>query len=334
MPKSNNAHHRYRRIHEKFSRHVGHRTRGIKLEALADELNISLRQVNDDIKYLREMGAPLEYVPSLRAWRYKEGEDFLVLEDQLLNTDELSSLRIAFDLIQRMNFPDLIPADLPKVFQKIYKAAQKWVQPDTIQKSIYFDPLPRYEGSKHLKFFLKAIEAERRVSFQYLAFHSETSKNVIFDPWFLRYYDHRWYAGGFSHDASELFVRVFPLERIVGTPSHAGFYHDKPPQYSAETYWKNIYGISVPLDGVVEDVVLEFSNIQGKYFLSSPFFTPYEVLETSYSAVVVKLRLIVNIDLVRKLASFGKEMRVVAPGSLVETMKRFFEEALAASVET
>jgi len=328
MPKINKAFQRYRRIHEIFSRRSGSKSAGVKLNDLADELGISVRQLSEDIKYMQDRGAPLEYVPALRAWRYKEGKDFVVLEDQLLNDADLASLRIAIETFNRINNHDKALSALPEVFHKIYKASRKWTRPDSFQKIIYFDPLPQYDGAKHLTFFLKAIDDSRRVEFCYRAFHTEQAKTVLFDPWFLRNYDHRWYVGGFSHDPDEQFVRVFPLERIEGEPINIGYCHDKPRDYNAETYWKHIYGISVPKNGKIETVVLEFKPVQGKYFLSSPFFEPYQVLETTSERLVVKLDITINTELIRKLASFGSDLKVLEPKRLVETMRQFFQRAL------
>jgi predicted DNA-binding transcriptional regulator YafY len=322
---------RYRRIHEIFNRRRGSQSLGIKLQDLAEELGISLRQLNDDIRELKELGAPLEYVPSLRAWRYAEGKDFLHIEGMFINYEDATHLRIALETFQRIDTQGKLLGSMPEVFRKIYKASRKWTKSDVFQKIIHFDPLPKYEGSRYLPFFLEAAEHQRRVTFDYQAFHATAPKQVVFDPWFLRHYDRRWYVGGFSHDPDERFVRVFPLERITGTPVSIGFYHDKPPQYNAETYWKHIYGISVPKDGQIDTVVLEFSPLQGKYFCSSPFFEPFEVLEDTPERLIVRLQIIINIELIRKLASYGVDVHVHQPIELVVRLRQFFEAALARS---
>lgn len=327
MPKDKKPEERYRRIHEIFTRRSGPKS-GIRLKELADDLGISIRQLSDDMKFMREKGAPFEYVGALRAWRYKQGEDFIVLENQLLSSEEVASLRIAFELLQRVSNDHLSQGDLPKIFRKIYQASRKWALPSNTHKHIYFDPLPNYLGTQYLVFFLDAIEQNRRTTFQYLAFHAETPKTVLFDPWFLRHYDSRWYVGGFSHDPEELFVRVFPLERIVSAPVNTGFCHDKPREYDASTYWQHIYGITIPPHAQVEQVVLAFNPKQGKYFLSTPFFEPFQVLESTPERLMVSMRLMVNIDLIRKLASYGADVRVLAPEHLADTMRRFFEAAL------
>ncbi len=326
MPKDKNPVERYRRIHEIFQRRRGSRAI-IKVKDLADELGISVRQLGDDMKYMRDKGAPFEYIATDRGWRYQDGRDFTFVDDQILTDEDVMNIRIAIETFNKIHNRDQSLGNLPKVFHKIYKAARKWTQPGNLQKSIYFDPLPHYEGSRHVRFFLQSIEESRRVEFQYQGYHAPAPKTVVFDPWFLRHYDRRWYLGGFSHDPAEQFVRTFPLERMVGTPRTVGFFHDKPPDYDAESYWRHIYGITVPPGRGVEEVILQFSFIQGCYFLDTPFFEPFEVLERDEEKLVVRIQVIPNIDLVRKIASLGSDLHVVAPESLVQEMRKFHQRA-------
>jgi predicted DNA-binding transcriptional regulator YafY len=327
MPKDKNPLDRYRRIHEIFTRRRGSEA-SIKLQDLADQLGISLRMLSKDMDYMRDKGAPFEYVPIARAWRYEQGRDFAIIDDQLLSDDDVLNVRMAIELFNKINNRDKGMGDLPAIFRKIYNASRKWNKAETPQKHIYFDPLPHYQGGKHLRFFLKAIEELQKVEFLYLAFHTEIPKTVLFDPWFLRHYDRRWYVGGFSHDPTENFVRVFPLERIQGTPKIIGFFHDKPANYNAETYWKDIYGITIPRDVEVQEVILEFAPIQGKYFLSTPFYQPFDIVEDAADKLIIRFRLRPNFDLVQKIASLGAQVRVIAPETLREQIQNFHQKAL------
>ncbi|MBV6440407.1 MAG: hypothetical protein EPGJADBJ_02076 [Saprospiraceae bacterium] len=328
MPKHKHPLARLQRINDIFQTRSSAQS-VVKAEALAEELGISLRQLRTDMEVLRDKGAPLEYDPVLKGWRYTPGQYFTILDNLPLTGEDLACLRIAVETLAKVNHLKNFE-QLPAVFGKIHRAAKKWMggSGKVVGKSVYFDPLPRYDGGKHLPFFLEAIESFRRVEFQYQPFHADAPKTVVFDPWFLRHYDRRWYVGGFSHDPAEQFVRVFPLERIEGQPEIIGYFHDKPPDYDAGSYWRYIYGITVPPKGRVEGVMLEFTPLQGKYFLSSPFFEPFNVVESSPERLVIGLNLIINIDLERKLASFGADVRVLAPESLAATMRRFFEKAL------
>ncbi len=302
----------------------------VKAEALAAEMGISLRQLRTDMDVLRGKGAPLEYDPVLKGWRYKPGQYFTILDNIPLTGEELTSLRIAVETLAKVNHLRGFE-QLPEIFGKIHRAAKKWLGGDSrvVGKAVYFDPLPQYDGGKHLPFFLEAIEHSRRVEFQYRSFRPDDSgKTVLFDPWFLRHYDRRWYVGGFSHDPAEQFVRVFPLERIEGEPCNIGYCHDKPRDFDAETYWRHIYGISVPKDGKIEPIILEFSPPQDRYFLSTPFFEPFEVLSQTPERLVVQFSLMVNVDLVNKLASLGSDVRVMAPAHLAASLQDFFQRAL------
>lgn len=325
MPITKNAHARYERINQWMVQRSSQKA-VVRQDELAAELSISIRQLNEDFRVMREeLGAPLEYDRKLRGWRYSEAFDFV--SGLPLRRQDVLQLRIAIEMLskggQLKHFKDL-----PEVLKKIYRASQKWFTDHAPEKSIYFDLLPHYDGAKHLTVLLDAIEQFRTVRFEYQGFHSNQPKTVVFDPYFLRHYDRRWYVGGRSHEPSEqAFIRVFPLERMTTEPVPIGFFHNKPAQYNAETYWKNIYGISVPPDGVIEQVILAFTPIQGQYFLSSPFFEPFEILENSTEQLLIQFRLMPNIELEQKICSYGPEIKVLAPESLAEKIKKRLLEA-------
>jgi predicted DNA-binding transcriptional regulator YafY len=329
MPRSKDPFARLQRISDIFQTRSSAQA-VIKAGALAEELNISLRQLRSDMDALREKGAPLEYDPVLKGWRFTPGEYFTIMDHIPLTGEDLAGLRIAVETLAKVNSLKGFE-HLPTIFGKIHRAARRWTggEASMTGKFVYFDPLPRYDGVKYLPIFLESIEHKRIVQFQYQPFHSEVSKLVVLDPYFLRHYEGRWYVGGYSHDPSEGFVRVFPLERILGQPENIGYCHNKPRDYNAASYWKYIYGITMPPDGKIETVELEFSALQAKYFLSSPFFEPFEVLDESSAYLVVSFRLIINNELIRKLASFGAAARVLSPPSLVNKMRKFHEDAAA-----
>ena len=329
MLKDNKVVRRQRRILEIFQRYRGGSS-VLKLEDLARKVGVTVRTLGKDIKYMREKGAPFEYVAAERGWRYGEGRDVAFVDEQLLTGEDVLNIRMAIETLNKINPRDRSAGSLPDVFYKIYKAARRWTGAGTLPKSIYFDPLPRYDGARYLPFFLRAIEESRRVTFQYQGYHAVAPKTVVFDPWFLRHYDRRWYVGGFSHNPSEGFVRTFPLERVTGAPSAVGFFHDRPPGYDAESYWRYIYGITIPPGRKVETVRLRFSWLQGRYFLDTPFFEPYDILEQDEEQLVVQLQIVPNIDLVRKLASFGADVRVLSPESLAVELRELHRKALAA----
>ena len=324
MPANKNPSDRLFQLNDIFNQRFGANS-AVGNKELEEKLGVKRSILFQDFDKLKALGAPLEYSASLRGHRYTA---IFPYADRILFTpDELAHLRIGVELLSKIHHLEGFQK-LPTVFQKIRRAITKWSVEEAPRKAIFFDPLPKYEGGKHLAFLLQAIENQWQITFDYLAFHAEKPKTVVFDPYFLRHYDRRWYVGGFSHDPLERFIRTFPLERIVGTPVQSGYFHDKPKDYNPDNYWKNIFGITVPPGGVVEEVELWFSAIQGKYFLTTPFFEPFKVLSQTAEGLVVKLRLIPNFDLVRKLGSLGADVKVLKPPKLAEQVKAFHKKGL------
>jgi predicted DNA-binding transcriptional regulator YafY len=324
MPADKNPSDRLFQLNEIFNNRFGANS-AVTVKELEEKLGVKRSILFQDFEKLKALGAPLEYNPSLRGHRYTAV--FPYADRILFTPDELAHLRIGVELLSKIHHLEGFQK-LPSVFQKIRRAIRKWSVEEAPRKAIFFDPLPRYDGGKHLAFLLQAIENSWQVSFDYQPFHSPAPKRVVFDPCFLRHYDRRWYAGGFSHDPSEGFIRTFPLERIVGTPVQTGYFHEKPKDYNPDTYWKYIYGITIPPGGVVEDVELSFNAIQSKYFLTTPFFEPFEVLSQTPESLVVRLRLIPNFDLERKIGSYGADVKVLKPKRLAEKVKDFHQKAL------
>lgn len=327
MPIDKKPFERLLRMNEIFNTRKGGRS-VVTSKELMSYLGISMRQLRIDIKALKNKGAPLEYDPVLRGYRYSE--PFGISDNIPLSPQDILHLRIAVETLSKVNNLEGFQ-QLPEIFEKIRSSVDKWVDRQASEKAIYFDPLPRYEGSRHLAFLLRAVEHCYRIKFDYFPFHALESKSIIFDPYFLRHYDRRWYVGGFSHDPDEQFVRTFPLERISGNPNKVGYFHNKPKNYNPETYWKNIYGITIPPSSEIEEVVLSFSSIQGKYFLTSPFFEPFEIIENTNSKLMVLMRLIPNIDLIRKLAGLGADVRVIRPEKLADELREFHRKAFEKS---
>ncbi len=74
------------------------------------------------------------------------------------------------------------------------------------------------------------------------------------------------------------------------------------------------------------EVVIGFSPLQARYFVSRPFH-PYRLLEAyADGSIRVQLNVCITIELIRKLAGYGHEAEVIAPEELRETMRVFFEE--------
>lgn len=324
MSRKLNALDRYQRINDLFNLRKGAEA-FVTTKELVEELGVSVRQLRTDMEEMRRLGAPLQYIARERGWRYTEPFDFS--ESIPLSAEDIMQLRLAVATLAEINnLPEF--SKIGEIFEKIRGSVRRWVDQEATAKAIYFEPLPHYEGGVHLSFFLRAIEETKQVCFDYKPFYAAEPRGCTLDPYFLRRHRQRWYVGGLSHDPEEGFIRTYPLERVVGEPQFSGRYFDKPKDFNPPDYWRHIVGINRPPDSKVERVVLEFSRIQGQYFLSKPFFSPFIILEDTPDKLVVEMELMIEIELTRRIASYGKDVRVLHPPVLVESLKKFFREAL------
>lgn len=326
MSRNGQAFERYQEINRLFNLRKGEKA-VITTKEILEKLNISPRQWSTDVQNLKEMGAPLEYDGRKRGWRYTEPFNFT--DPIPLTIEDIYNLRLAVSTLAQLNqIADF--KDLPQTVDKIRKSVGRWVDRETQHKAIYFDPLPQYEGSRHLPFFMEAVEKELQVQFDYFSYQATAPKTYIFDPYFLRQHHQRWYVGGWSYDSNENFIRTFPLERIEGEPvltgEHLHFGH-KPKNFDPPTYWQHVIGINRPANGAVETVVLEFTSTQGKYFKSQPFYPHYKILEETENKLIIQLDIMVEIELRRKIASYGDEVLVLSPAWLRKDMQQFFQRA-------
>lgn len=326
MSRNGKAFERYQKINDLFNRRKGE-IAVLSTEEIMKYLDISERQWRTDVQELKKLGAPLEFDRLKRGWRYTEPFNFT---DRIpLTLEDIYNLRLAVSTLAQLNqIADF--KDLPQTVEKIRRSVGRWVDRETQHKAIYFDPLPQYEGSRHLPFFMDAVEKELQVQFDYFSFQAKAPKTYLFDPYFLRQHHQRWYLGGWSYDPAENFIRTFPLERIVGEPVLSGAYinfANKPPNFDPTTYWQHVIGINRPAKGAVESVILEFSRVQGKYFESQPFYHPFTILEKTENKLVVQLDIMVEIELKRKIASYGHEVLVLSPVWLRREMEQFFQKA-------
>lgn len=324
MPRNSNAFERYQRINNLFNLRKGNQAVVTSVE-LMQSLGISERQLRTDMQKMKEIGAPLQYIAAERGWRYEYPFDF---SDSIpLSGEDIMKLHLAVATLNQVNqMPEF--KGLEDILDKIRRSVSRWVDQKATAKSLFFDALPTYEGTIHLPFFLQAIESNRQVVFEYQSFHASEPRSLVFDPYFLRQHNYRWYVGGFSHDPSEGFIRTFPLERITGEPLFNGCYFKKPDDFDPADYWRQIVGIFRPPGGKPEMITLEFSHLLGRYFLSSPFYEPYKILEESTERLIIQMEIIINIELVRKIASYGKDVRVITPVHFAERIRNFHLEAI------
>src|SRR5690606_39234584 len=135
----------------------------------------------------------------------------------------------------------------------------------------------------------------------------------------------RWYL--LCHDVGKQALRLFGIDRMSGLEFTKKKF-TKPNELDVENIFHSSFGIILPEAGQkVEEVVLSFSSFQGKYVKSLPLHESQEIIEDNGKELVIKLRIYITHDFIMELLSFGKDVKVTAPTSLVKTLKNSYQLA-------
>jgi len=95
----------------------------------------------------------------------------------------------------------------------------------------------------------------------------------------------------------------------------------------AASLFDNIIYLSY-LEGKVEEVILSFQPIQGKYVKSLPLHRSQKIIKDDKKSLVISLDLIPNFELRQKILMMGETVKVLKPAKLAAEIKRSLANAL------
>ena len=178
------------------------------------------------------------------------------------------------------------------------------------------------QGTEHMHGIIHAIKNKLQIRFTYQRFWEDKVSQRTIEPYFLKQFEFRWYVIGWDNSKND--IRTFGLDRISNLEILTEKYRAKK-QTEANNLFKHCYGIIVPENKKVEEVILSFDSEQGKYIKSLPLHHSQQILIDTTDELRLQLSIYITDDFIMKLLSYGDEVQVLQPQSLVEKMKEIFE---------
>lgn len=257
------------------------------LQMQDDTLNIgfSKRTLQRDIREIRNVfGVDIEYSKSLKGYYITQSD-----------TENMNFQRMieAFDMFNSLNLAqDLTP------FIHLEKR--------------------KPQGTENLYGLLHAIKNKLQIKFIYQKFWEEEASTRKVEPYALKEFKNRWYV--MAKDSKDKNVKSFALDRLSNLEiTNLTFIY--PNTFSIEQAYRHCFGIISPIDKEPQEIILSFDPFQGKYIKTLPLHETQEILEDNEDELLVKLKLYVTHDLIMELLSFGDNMKVIKPKSLVKEIK-------------
>ncbi|MBP6333934.1 MAG: WYL domain-containing protein [Bacteroidia bacterium] len=190
-------------------------------------------------------------------------------------------------------------------------------------RHISFENEGGFKGNGLLKDLLFAIKNKRKIAFVHHNYLAGTRKNYQIDPYLLKEYQNRWYVIGKVEGKQFL---TFGIDRIDELEVKTEVFKAVAKEDPADLF-ENIIGLSGS-QGKVEEVVLSFNPVQGKYIKSLPLHKSQRVVKDNKKALVISLHVVPNFELKQKILMMGDLVKVVAPLKLASEIKKTLSLAL------
>jgi len=261
------------------------------------DFEVSNRTIQRDIEQIRsEFGIEIEYN------RFKNG--YYINED--LSPDIESFVRF-FEIV---NTADLLIESLKE-------------SKNTLD-FISFEAQGSLKGIENLKPLLFAIKNRRVISFTHENFYEKTHSNHTVNPYLLKEYQNRWYLVGTIKPTDEF--RTFGIDRISNLVVSETTFKPNSKKKPIELF-ENTIGLTYSL-GEVEEIVLSFTPLQGKYIKTLPMHQSQQILIDNENEFQIKLRIIPNFELKQQILKLGDDVKVIQPQWLADEIKMVLTNTL------
>lgn len=237
----------------------------------------------------------------------------------------LYNIYIQFDFSRKVYYIDF--DDQPDVTERILEAFDTFNAlnlSDRLSNNIHFEKR-RPQGTENIYGLLHAIKNQVQIKFSYQKFWEDHLSLRNVEPYALKEFKNRWYV--LAKDLKDKQVKSFALDRLSGLEITKKRFQ-LPNDFNVNDHYKYCFGIISPNDNPLEEVILSFTEEQGKYIKTLPLHHTQEILMDTKKEFRIKLQLYITHDFKMELLSYGDQVKVIEPKSLAEDIKMTLKDAL------
>lgn len=284
---------------------------GILTEHYAQETTVSRRQIFDDMDFMKsEAGydAPIKSVKDGRKVFYRYTDlDFSILKKPL-NASELSTLNQALETLSRMN--NIPGFDWVNTIQTKLNSGLDIGNKE--KQIISFEENEFLKGVEFLNPLYEYILNKQCIEITYKGFSSERQNIFTVSPYYLKQYNNRWFLFGHNHQVEK--IQNLALDRIIEIKNSK--LESEESSIDFDEYFEDIIGVSNDLDLEPVKIQIELSDNILPYIQSKPIHGSQKI-----NGNIIELFVKINYELVALLLSYGENMKVLAPVSIVKILK-------------
>lgn len=310
----------FKNPYKKFTIDVLLATVNEKLMDLFDDDSqcVKLRQLQDDIAFMRSTeGWSIELAEindgKKKIYRY-EDLDFSI-NNAPLNEMEMVQFQSAIQMLSQFE-------GIPQ-FEGIQEIIAKLKTDLNVSRNekpfIGFDSSQDLKGIEHFSTLYNAVQNKTPLEIVYKGFNSLEASSYLFHPHYLKEYNNRWFLFGF-HPESWKWNWNVAIDRIVSVlPSSVPFVVNETIDW--QEYFTDMIGVSKPENEPIEEVVLHFNQLTGKYMANKSIHETQKHKWIDEITLELKIKVVLNYELERLILSYGESVKVISPIHLQNTIK-------------
>lgn len=183
------------------------------------------------------------------------------------------------------------------------------------------------KGTEHVLELLHAIKNQLVIEIVYHKFYESDAETVALQPYLIKQFKGRWYVIGVKVENNG--IRTYALDRIIKTnTTKQNFVQNK--ELDIVNYFKNCFGIIAPKkDALPELIVFSFEREQANYINTFPLHHSQKILNSTPTHVTFQIEVHVTYDLIMEFLSYGEEIQIISPQSLIQQLINTAKEVLA-----
>lgn len=192
---------------------------------------------------------------------------------------------------------------------------------------IGFDSNQDLKGIEFFSPLYHAVQHQTPLQITYQDFNSPKPYTFVFHPYYLKEYNNRWFLFGMHAESGKMDWNV-AIDRIVAIEnSSVPFYTNDEIDW--QDYFSDMIGVSKPENAAIETIVLHFNKQTGKYMENKSIHETQKHRWLDDETFEVRIKVLVNYELVRLLLSYGESVNVIEPQHLRVTLKNRLLASLA-----
>lgn len=272
---------------------------------------------------------------------FAEISDYLALESELQEYNfnvskrtfqrDLEDIRSLYNIDIQFDFSRKVYSldfdEQPDVNERILEAFDTFNAlnlSDRLSANIHFEKR-RPQGTENLYGLLHAIKNQWQIKFTYQKFWEDELTKRITEPYALKEFKNRWYV--LANDLKDNQVKSFALDRLSGLDITKKRFQ-LPINFNVNEHYKYCFGIISPNGNKPVEIELSFDPYQGKYIKTLPLHETQQILIDNKEELRIKLTLFITHDFFMELLSYGENLRVIKPDSLIIDLKATFKKVL------